>query len=187
MSQLIRAVITPYEAVHVRKDARLISHNNLASERRKAIAMQYAVLSRYSKQGATNNSDYASQVRRAFIEKPSRQIEKNLSSAAQVLKTQQPADQSSSKTPVASDAASSVVTADSSYSDTAYANQAKTAYELEKVSFELRISKGDLSYVPALDFKVVLQRPDVQFEYMGGFNYVPPSAAPAGEHVNMIL
>lgn len=89
----------------------------------------------------------------------------------------------------ASAAAASYASADSaSFSEgNAYMEQAQATYDLEKASFELRVASGELSFAPAMDFTIVLQRPGVQFEYMGGFNYVPPSWSPIGENLDMVL
>ena len=65
--------------------------------------------------------------------------------------------------------------------------QAQAAYTQERGSFEMRVAKGELSYVPALDMTIITQYPDVQFEYLGDFQYVPPSAAPTGEKLDLSL
>ena len=191
MTQLINATITPYEAVHFRQNARLISSGNLDAERRRIMAIQASMQHRYSG-SAVSDPHYTDQVRRAFSgqSKP-QQIPSDSMPVSEPAVQSQPKPSAASMLYQPSAAASS---ADSYAADMAivqespaYAEQAQAAYDIEKASFDLRISTGDLSYVPALDFKIVLQNPGVEFEYLGGFNYVPPSWSPIGENINMVL
>lgn len=66
MSQLIKATITPYEAVHLRQNAKLISSGNLDAERRRIMAMQAQFQFRYSGRGGSVRSTDTHQLRRAF-------------------------------------------------------------------------------------------------------------------------
>lgn len=191
MSQLIKATITPYEAVHFRQNARLISSGNLDAERRRIMAIQASMQHRYSG-SAVSDPHYTNQVRRAFSgqSKP-QQIASDSMPVSEPVVQSQPKPSSASLQYQPAAAASDSYAADTdaavAQESLSYAEQAQTAYDIEKASFDLRISTGDLSYVPALDFKIVLQNPGVEFEYLGGFNYVPPSWSPMGENINMIL
>ena len=52
--------------------------------------------------------------------------------------------------------------------------QEKTAgYLQDRGAFEMRVHKGDLSYLPAMDMTIVTQLPDIKFEYTGDFIYFP--------------
>ena len=52
--------------------------------------------------------------------------------------------------------------------------QEKTAgYLQERGAFELRVHKGELSYLPAMDMTIVTQMPEIKFEYTGDFIYFP--------------
>ena len=195
MSQLIKATITPYEAVHFRQNARLVSSGNLDAERRRIMAMQAQFQFRYSGQGAAAKSADASQVRRAFAKSQLKPITEGVDTPAAEPVSSAPAQQKVSA-PEVSTPAPSVPATVASYASAesgtfskgnAYVEQARATYDLEKASFDLRVSSGDLSFVPAMDFTIVLQRPGVQFEYMGGFNYVPPSWSPIGENLDMVL
>ena len=56
---------------------------------------------------------------------------------------------------------------------------AESRYILERGAFEMRVHRGDLTFVPPLVMTVITQYPEIHFEYTGGFMYVPPSADPA--------
>ena len=192
MSQLIKATVTPYEAVHLRQSARLVSSGNLDAERRKIMAMQARFQFRYSGHGAASDPHHANQVRRAFTAKNApQQITPETSATDHVVATSVQPKVSTASTKYPSEsvpAAASYSTDSNSFSEgNTYIEQAQASYAMEKASFDLRVSSGDLSYVPAFDFTIVLQKPGVEFEYMGGFNYVPPSWSPVGENVNMVL
>ncbi len=51
-------------------------------------------------------------------------------------------------------------------------------YDMEKLNFDWRISRGDFEFVPgSIEFNIT-QRPEVKIEYIGSPIYVPPSADP---------
>lgn len=54
-------------------------------------------------------------------------------------------------------------------------------YQMDRLSFEFRVAKGDFEFVPGNVQISITQMPDVQIEYIGNPMYVPPSAA---EHFN---
>lgn len=169
MSQLIRATTTPFEAIHFKQNASLVSSEQLDDVRRQAIAKQQAFKVQNAVHSSSANSDYMTQVRRAFSSNPGTEL---TSAANQVSTPVLPEPQ-----PIEAPAQTSVD----------IQAQVQAFYTQDRGSFELRVAKGELSYVPALDMTVIVSYPDVQFEYLGGFQYVPPSAAPSGENVNISL
>lgn len=50
-------------------------------------------------------------------------------------------------------------------------------YQADKLQFDVRVSKGDLQFIPGDVSLEVTQWPDMIIEYMGKPMYVPPSAA----------
>ena len=177
MSQLIKATITPFKAIHFKQNASLVSDAQLDSVRRQAIARQQAFRIQNAVSAASSaNTDYMTQVRRAFAGNAI-PTSTDSSTSASVASAVTPAPaapaQAQTQAPQVSAAAA--------------AQQVQAAYTQERGSFEMRVAKGELSYVPALDMTIVTQYPDVQFEYLGGFQYVPPSSAPAGEKLNISL
>ena len=58
-------------------------------------------------------------------------------------------------------------------------------YEMDKLNFDWRQSKGNFEFVPG-DIEIsVKQRPDVIIKYIGGPIYVPPSSDPDYEPVDV--
>lgn len=51
-------------------------------------------------------------------------------------------------------------------------------YEPGTVTFDWKLLQNTMEYIPGKFHLNILQYPDVQIEYLGGPNYVPPSAAP---------
>lgn len=195
MSQLIKVTTTPYEAVHIRQNARLISHDSLDSERRKIMARRFAMQMRYAGQGAAVSSGDMGDVQRIFAKKQSFQTaDSSVTSQpqAQTVSTENPVPQPQ---PSATATATASVSSDTTesyvepvvFDDASYATQAQASFDMERASFELRVAQGNLTYVPSFDMTIVLSRPEVHFEYLGDFNYVPPSWSPAGENVNLVL
>lgn len=86
MSQLIKATITPFEAVHFRQNARLVSSGNIDAERRRVMAMQARFQLRYSGNGSVNTRD-TSQIRRAFAKGQPQQLSKDAPKAEPVTTT----------------------------------------------------------------------------------------------------
>lgn len=56
--------------------------------------------------------------------------------------------------------------------------QVHTTYQPDKLSFNWQTQQAPMNYVPGKFSLEVLQHPKVSIEYLGGFNYVPPSADP---------
>ena len=48
----------------------------------------------------------------------------------------------------------------------------------------MRVSRGDVTFIPALTMTIITQMPELHFEYLGGFNYVPPRDE--GAHIESI-
>ncbi len=169
MSQLIKATTTPFEAIHFKQNASLVSSDQLDAVRRQAIARQQAFKVQNAVSSSSANSDYMTQVRRAFSDGSAAVTTAPSSDLTSVVAKPQPQPQVSAQ------------------SQTDIQAQVQATYTQDRGSFELRVAKGELSYVPALDMTVIVSYPDVQFEYLGGFQYVPPSAAPTGENMNISL
>lgn len=55
-------------------------------------------------------------------------------------------------------------------------------YQMDKLSFDMRIAKGDFEFIPGDVEITITQMPDVQIEYVGEPIYAPPSAAEYFNH-----
>lgn len=58
-------------------------------------------------------------------------------------------------------------------------------YEMDKLNFDWKMGEGSFEFTPGDIEFTVTQRPDVVFKYLGGPIYVPPSADPNYEPVDV--
>ena len=58
-------------------------------------------------------------------------------------------------------------------------------YEMDKLNFDWKINKGDFQFTPGDIEFTVTQKPEVIIKYVGGPIYVPPSADPNYESVDV--
>lgn len=62
--------------------------------------------------------------------------------------------------------------------------ESSSSYTAQRGAFEMRVAKGELTYLPPMMMTIVTQRPSVHVEYLGDFNYVPPRDD-SGSNVNL--
>ena len=58
-------------------------------------------------------------------------------------------------------------------------------YEMDKLNFDLKMEQGNFKFIPGDIQLSVTQQPDVLIEYIGGPLYVPPSADPNYEPIDV--
>ena len=58
-------------------------------------------------------------------------------------------------------------------------------YEMDKLNFDLKVANGNFEFIPGNIEMSITQRPDVVIEYVGGPLYVPPSADPNYEPIDV--
>lgn len=58
-------------------------------------------------------------------------------------------------------------------------------YEMDKLNFDLKVANGNFEFIPGNIEMSITQRPEVLIEYVGGPLYVPPSANPDYEPVDI--
>lgn len=58
-------------------------------------------------------------------------------------------------------------------------------YEMDKLNFDLKIANGNFEFIPGNIEMSITQHPDVLIEYVGGPIYVPPSADPNYEPIDV--
>lgn len=196
MSQLIRVTSTPYQAVHFTQKAQLVPSDMVDVERRRAVARQIAFHSRHAR-GASIDMDSYQKIRRTFSLSPS-PASSAPGQTAQPVQFSDPQPQTGRSSTVSipvedydygfsesqiAAAASSLDAVSSQNMPSRY----EAAYDVQLASFEMRAARGDISYLPGFDVTVVIQRPEIHFEYLGGFNYVPPQEDVIGRNVNLYI
>lgn len=58
-------------------------------------------------------------------------------------------------------------------------------YEMDKLNFDLKVANGNFEFIPGNIEMSITQHPDVVIEYIGGPIYVPPSADPNYEPLDV--
>ncbi len=189
--QLLKVTTTPFQAVRFSQNARLVSSGSVDLERRKAIARMRAFQSQHSSR-ANLDMNYVNQINRTFSTKQTHQPTAPAadSTAKPVIDKANTAIRSSSQTSIFAPASDNH-TADSDFmpvipsssqgssSPEVQANlfaENDSAYTVDRGAFEFRVATGEVSFLPPLTMTVITQRPEVHFEYTGGYHYVPASS-----------
>jgi len=60
-------------------------------------------------------------------------------------------------------------------------------YELDKLNFDLKIQQGNFEFIPGSIELEIIQKPSIEIEYVGKPIYVPPSASPDYEPVDITI
>lgn len=211
MEQLIKVTSVPFQAIRFTQNARLVPADSMALERHKALVRHQAFRSRFRAAGCVDY-DFLNQVNAAFSKEtkashPAATFsgpmagtghaamgEKGgkISPAPSGHRTVQPCPVPVPDGDLASPAsAKAAVSAGSDTpvqaSSARVPAEAAAAYAVQRGSFELRVAKGELSYVPPLVMTIVTQYPDIQFEYTGGFHYIPPREDSPGTNMNVSI
>ena len=195
MEPLIKITTEPIRIEHFRQNGRLVNSNTVDMERRKALARQASFRSSVGQKPVS--VDDINKINRTFSKKQaSAQTSENTSSFQQKLIAGQSQVPLSSSVPAKASAVdtASVQTSSSSTDFVAASSTmpavhditvtASSSYTAQRGAFEMRVAKGELSYLPPMVMTVVTQRPQIHIEYLGGFNYVPPRDD-SGSNVNL--
>lgn len=199
MEQLIKATSVPFQAIHFTQNARLIPADNMSLERHKILVRHRAFRTRYHAAAGSVDFEYVNKVNAAF----SRDTSAGHKAAPIIRQPGSPKQNTAVSTAADSVAGHSdqILSYRSSKEEAipAYADhtvpdppaqlpsEMSAAYAVQRGSFELRVAKGELSYVPPLVMTIITQYPDIHFEYTGGFNYIPPQEDSSGITMNLSI
>lgn len=199
MEPLIKITTEPIRIEHFRQNGRLVTPNNVDMERRKALARQASFRNSVGqgpvsvdeinkinrtfskKQTAVQPSDGGSSFQQQLISSQSRpqvQVSTTVSSAALDMASVKSVPSGTAPASVSTDLVSQKPAAQDITATVA------SSYTAQRGAFEMRVAKGELSYLPPMVMTVVTQRPQVHIEYLGDFNYVPPRDD-SGGNVNL--
>lgn len=203
MQQLIKITSVPMRTMRFSQSARLVSSDSVDIERRKALARQMSFHRSYSSGSALPMEDIT-RINRTFSRKNSTPQTQNVSrqqdiSRQQMLTRHQSTQVQTQTQPVVQHTnVSSYDNADTAAADIAYEAAAPVAspdnnsvqefassYTAQLGSLEMRVAKGDLTFLPPMVMTIVTQRPELHFEYLGEFNYVPPRDSDQGSNINL--
>ena len=203
MQQLIKITSVPMRTMSYTQNARLISSDSVDIERRKALARQMSfqrsagrntlpmkditkINRTFSRRNvaASPKSQTLSKQETAFRQAQSSaasQVSSRQSSAASALVSGSP-DMAVSDAAyteiVAATVSASVAPADISM-------ETSSSYTAERGALEMRVAKGELTFLPPMVMTIVTQYPELHFEYLGDFNYVPPLSPQTGGSINL--
>lgn len=201
MQQLIKITSDPIRIETFSQNARLVNPDSIDLERRKAIARSTA-LQKTAGQGSTS-IEHIRRINRTFSKSSINTATPKTENFQEQLIFHQPqqSSPSSAKLPqmaqmqpqtpqISSDsevsAASAVSTVPVASADTPdISAETRSSYTAQRGAFEMRVARGDLTYLPPLVMTVITQRPQVHVEYIGGFNYVPPRESDSGGNINL--
>ncbi|MCI8402911.1 MAG: hypothetical protein HFI38_12620 [Lachnospiraceae bacterium] len=194
--QLLKVTSTSFQAVRISQNARLVPSDSVDLERRKALARMKAFQSKHSSGGGNIDISYVNKINRTFSANASHPstaptpkktgnnaISDTPHRSPDMSKTANPAPSAVAdmQGPDSSDMALSSVSStqkqvsSSQDTQTSVSAESNSAYTMDRGAFEFRVATGDLSFLPPLTMTIIVQQPEVHFEYLGGYHYVPAS------------
>lgn len=212
MEQLIKITSVPMQTVRLTQNARLVSSDSVDIERRKALARQISFRRSHMGGSGAMPVEDITRINRTFSKRsvtPQAQtvtkqqaVSRQHAAMKQQAVSYQPI-QSQTSAPVAaysknmsSSGASSqefipaevFVSAARTVSapgSGTVSQEASASYTTQRGALEMRVSRGDLTFLPPMVMTIVTQRPELHFEYLGDFNYVPPRTPESGGNINL--
>lgn len=205
MQPLIKITTEPIQIMRISQNARLVNADSVDMERRKAIARQMTMhrtsghgssvesLAKINRTFSTRaNTAPAAQQKQTdtFQQLASRQYQATANMIPQVsVPAYAPQNYSAPSTNITnaenvasastSTAAAAVqaTLASASAKNQSVAADTHSSYAVQRGSFEMRVAKGELTYLPPMTMTIVTQRPSVHVEYLGGYNFFPPASS----------
>ena len=188
MQPLIKITSVPIRTASYSQNARLVSSDSVDMERRKALARRMS-FQRSAGKGFMPMKDIT-RINQTFSRRTAAAPKgQNISRQETAFRNVQ-----SSVPQVKMSASSEMPSSDISVSDTVYTEafaavsmpvsssgtrtdismESSSAYTAELGALEMRVARGDLTFLPPMVMTIITQYPELHFEYLGEFNYVPP-------------
>ena len=198
MQPLIKITSVPIRTASYSQNARLVSSDSVDMERRKALARRMS-FQRSAGKGFMPMKDIT-RLNQTFSRRTAAAPKgQNISRQETAFRNVQ-----SSVPQVKMSASSEMPSSDISVSDTVYTEafaavsmpvsssgtrtdismESSSAYTAELGALEMRVARGDLTFLPPMVMTIITQYPELHFEYLGEFNYVPPLDS-AGNNINL--
>lgn len=198
MQPLIKITSVPIRTASHSQNARLVSSDSVDTERRKALARRMS-FQRSAGKGFMPMKDIT-RINQTFSRRTAAAPKgQNISRQETAFRNVQ-----SSVPQVKMSASSEMPSSDISVSDTVYTKafaavsmpvsssgtrtdismESSSAYTAELGALEMRVARGDLTFLPPMVMTIITQYPELHFEYLGEFNYVPPLDS-AGNNINL--
>ena len=198
MQPLIKITSVPIRTASYSQNARLVSSDSVDMERRKALARRMS-FQRSAGKGFMPMKDIT-RINQTFSRRTAAAPKgQNISRQETAFRNVQ-----SSVPQVKMSASSEMPSSDISVSDTVYTKafaavsmpvsssgtrtdifmESSSAYTAELGALEMRVARGDLTFLPPMVMTIITQYPELHFEYLGEFIYVPPRDS-AGNNINL--
>lgn len=198
MQPLIKITSVPIRTASYSQNARLVSSDSVDMERRKALARRMS-FQRSAGKGFMPMKDIT-RINQTFSRRTAAAPKgQNISRQETAFRNVQ-----SSVPQVKMSASSEMPSSDISVSDTVYTKafaavsmpvsssgtrtdismESSSAYTAELGALEMRVARGDPTFLPPMVMTIITQYPELHFEYLGEFNYVPPLDS-AGNNINL--
>lgn len=198
MQPLIKITSVPIRTASYSQNARLVSSDSVDMERRKALARRMS-FQRSAGKGFMPMKDIT-RINQTFSRRTAAAPKgQNISRQETAFRNVQ-----SSVPQLKMSASSEMPSSDISVSDTVYTEafaavsmpvsssgtrtdismESSSAYTAELGALEMRVARGDFTFLPPMVMTIITQYPELHFEYLGEFNYVPPLDS-AGNNINL--
>lgn len=202
MQQLIKITSVPMRTMSYTQNARLVSSDSVDMERRKALARRMS-FHRSAGRGSMPMKDLT-KINRTFSRHHITAAPKGetLSRQETAYRSQSSVSQMSSRSDTPVNVGSGITdfhmpAAGSTYTEAAasasvsvsagnsLSMESSSSYTAELGALEMRVAKGELTFLPPMVMTIVTQYPELHFEYLGDFNYVPPRDPQTGGNINL--
>lgn len=186
------------------QNARLVSSDSLDMERRKALARQMSFRRTHSSGSGSMPMEDITRINRTFsrrnvtpqsqaapqqqtISRQQTAVRQNQAYTAQSVQTapSMPVNVPSGDAVPAEVYTSDTIRTVQTGSGRSVSQEATSSYAAQRGALEMRVAKGDLTFLPPMIMTIVTQRPELHFEYLGGYNYVPPLDSERGGNINL--
>ncbi|MCI8584804.1 MAG: hypothetical protein HFI92_02720 [Lachnospiraceae bacterium] len=198
MEQLIKITSVPMRTMRFSQSARLVSSDSVDMERRKALARQMSFRRTHTSGGSLTMDDIT-KINRTFSRRNTTPQTQTVSRQQEISKQQALSKQQMSAvksqpvvTPASASSSPQTPVADTAYEAAAvvsspdnYRQEFSSSYHAQLGALEMRVAKGDLTFLPPMAMTIVTQRPELHIEYLGEFNYVPPIDSSTGSNINL--
>ena len=189
MQQLIKITSVPMRTMSYTQNARLVRSDSVDMERRKALARRMSFHRNAGKSFMPMKD--ITKINRTFSRHQTNAAPKGKTLSRQ--ETAYRAQNSVSQMAARSAAPLNIVStnpevSDLPVSDSSYAETVAVAAsfpESTAADISMRVAKGELTFLPPMVMTIVTQYPELHFEYLGDFNYIPPRNSQTGGNINL--
>ena len=178
MGQLIKVSTTDFKAIHLSSGGKLVPSDQIDQARGRALRLSTIEAQKAGKQDAALQYKVNRQYQRVENHFAYYSAMQAVSAKKQEMGTDSlPLTGNASPSPnlyiQGNKQRAAAETLEALASQKALRQEKTSGYLQDRGAFEMRVQKGELSYLPAMDMTIITQMPDIKFEYTGDFIYFP--------------